>query len=93
MAGLGTAGVLGQNGWLRGPEESSEPEGEREGGVAPAWFPPAVTLIALIFGSMSHLQVTTPTITAVFSFLTVTLFLTSEPLCYRPMELEALPQI
>lgn len=45
-----------------------------------ACFLPAVILIPLILGLMSHLRVTTPTIIAVFSFLTMDLFLTTEPL-------------
>lgn len=58
-----------------------------------AWFPPAVILVPLILGLMSHLRVITPTVIAVFSSLTVNLFLITEPLCYGPMDLETLPQI
>lgn len=50
----------GRNGWFRGTGEEN-PEGARECLVptpthpTPAWFPPAVILIPLIFGLMSHL--------------------------------------
>lgn len=67
------------------------PEGEREGEMLPGCL--VSILIPSISGLMSHLRVIAPTTVAVFSFLTMSLFLATEPLCYGPVDLEVLPQI